>query len=318
MQRNRIQFQDGLTLDEFYAQYGTDDLCKEAFAKARWPEGVKCRKCEKTEHYVIDRGSSRIYQCCDCRTQTSLTAGTLFNSTKIPLRLWFQLMYHIVTTKTGISNLDLKRKVGLPDTTIGRMRAKLQQVMYERELSTRLNTMAQVDDSYMGGENPGGKSGRGSENKIPFIAAVQLNEDLGPVYVKIDLVKTFSNEEVLAWAKRTLVPGTMVVSDGLACFAAVTEAGCIHEPHVVGKKQKSTSMECFLWINTVLGNLKTSISGTYHAVDFKRNAYRYFAEFTYLFNRRFDLSAIMPRLIKGCAIIGIRKVADLRPAVDSW
>jgi transposase-like protein len=317
MRRNRIQFQDGLTLDEFNTQYGTDEQCKDAFEKTRWPDGVQCPKCESSKHYVINRGNCRIYQCCNCRAQTSLTAGTIFNSTNIQLRLWFQLIYLIVTTKTGISNLELKRKIGVTDTTLGRMRAKLQQVMYERELSTKLNSLVQVDDSYMGGEHLGGKAGRGSENKIPFIAAVQINESGGPVYVKIEPVKTFSNEEVLAWANRSLVPGTIVVSDGLACFSAVTDIGCIHEPHVVGTKQKSTSMECFLWINTVLGNLKTSISGTYHAVDFKRNAFRYFAEFTYLFNRRFDLSGIMPRLIRGCAITGSRTEADLRLAVNS-
>ena len=116
--------------------------------------------------------------------------------------------------------------------------------------------------------------------------------------MKIDPVNTFSNEATLGWAKRPHTPGTRLVSEGLACFGAVSAAGCIHEPHVVGTKQKSTSMECFLWINTILGKLETSISGAYHAVDFKRTAYRYFAEFTYLFNRRIDLAVIMPRLIR--------------------
>jgi len=74
--------------------------------------------------------------------------------------------------------------------------------------------------------------------------------------------------DVGAWAKSSLTPRTTVVSDGLACFSAVTEAGCEHQKEVVGKKRKSTDMACFTWVNTVLGNLKTAITGTYHAFDF--------------------------------------------------
>jgi transposase-like protein len=314
---NPIQFQSGLSLDEFLSSYGTEVQCLDALEKARWPEGYQCPKCQAKEHYAFRRGKGRTYQCRACRTQTSLTSGTIFESSNLSLRTWFQAMFFIVTTKTGISDLELMRKIGKPNTTTRRIRDKIQQVMHVREQSTKLSGKVQIDDAYLGGELQGGKRGRGSENKSPFIAAVQVNDDGKPTYAMFSPVSSFSREEVTAWAKQSLVKGTVVVSDGLDCFIGVTEAGCEHERIVVGKERKSTSMECFKWINTVLGNLKTSMSGSYHAIDPKRNAHRYFAEHQYLFNRRFHLPSIFPRLLYACARCGTWTDAALREAAHS-
>ena len=149
------------------------------------------------------------------------------------------------------------------------------QVMFERESTTRLSNRVEVDDAYLGGENPGGKAGRGSENKVPFIAAVQTNKQNNPLSAVFSQVKAFTREEVTAWANKSLVPSATVVSNGLWCFNAVTEASCSQQREVVGQGRKSTDMECFTWVNTILGNLKTAINGTYHAFDFEIYAHRY-------------------------------------------
>lgn len=91
-----------------------------------------------------------------------------------------------------------------------------------------------------------------------------------------------------------------MLCDGLACFTAVTAAGCTHQPTVVaGRKPKN--LPEFQWINNVLGNLKTSLSGSYHAFDFRKYAARYLAAFTYRFNRRFDLRSLNTRLLVAAA-----------------
>ncbi len=77
-------------------------------------------------------------------------------------------------------------------------------------------------------------------------------------------------------------------SDGLACFAAVAEAGYTHQRTVMAGR-KPDAVPQFRWINTVMGNLKTSLSGAYHAFNFRKHAARYLAAFSYRFNRRFDL-----------------------------
>ena len=314
---NKIQFQKGMSLNQFLARYGVEQQCEAALEDARWPEGFRCPKCSSKEHYQYRRGNVKIFQCRGCRTQTTLTEGTIFHSTKLPLTIWFQAMYLLTQNKNNVSTLELRRLIGVSYPAAWRIKHKLMQVMCERENETKLSGRVEIDDAYLGGESPGGKVGRGSENKIPFIAAVQTNSQNNPIYAVFSQVKAFTSEEVIAWANRSLVPdATMIVSDGFGCFRAVSEVGCLHQPEVVGKSRKSTDMECFTWVNTILGNLKTAINGTYHAFDFDKYAHRYLSEYQYRFNRRFDLAGMLSRLIRATARTGKRPEGWLRLAED--
>jgi hypothetical protein len=98
-------------------------------------------------------------------------------------------------------------------------------------------------------------------------------------------------------------PGSTTFSDGLAWFRVVTEAGCVHQPTVVaGRKPKD--LPEFKWVNTVLGNLNTSLTDSYHAVNFRNYSARYLAALTDRFNRRFDLSTLHHRLLLAAARCG--------------
>lgn len=314
MKMNRIQFQKGLSLEDLHDMYGDQDKCEALLVKDRWPNGFKCPKCKSSNHCIVWHGKVKTFQCNRCHTQTSLTAGTIFHSSKLSLTKWFQAMYLMTQTKNSISALELKRLIGVCYQTAWLVKHKLMEIMCEREKTTVLSGRIEADDAYLGGENPDGKAGRGSENKVPFVAAVQTNEEGHPIYAVFSPVKTFNYEEIEKWAKQRLAPLSTVVTDGLACFNAVTKAGCIHQKEVVGKKRKSTDMECFNWVNTILGNLKASFDGTYHSFDFEKYGYRYLAEIQYRFNRRFDLSSILPRLITAAVRIGKRPEAWLRLA----
>jgi hypothetical protein len=107
-----------------------------------------------------------------------------------------------------------------------------------------------------------------------------------------------------------------VLSDGLACFAAGIEAGCQHQAIIVGGR-KPKDMPEFLWVNTILGNLKTSLGGSYHAFDFAKYAARYLAAFAYRFNRRFQLNTLPKRLLVAAIAIGPRSDAWIRSAEAS-
>ena len=177
MKTNRIQFQPGMSLNQFLTKYGTEQQCEAALENVRWPQGFRCPKCSSKEHYSYRRQCGvKIFQCRSCRSQTTLMEGTIFHSTKLPLILWFQAMYFFSQNKTNVSILELKRLIGVSYPTAWRMKHKLMQVMYERESTTRLSGRVEVDDAYLGGEYSGGKAGRGSENKVPFIAAIQTNK----------------------------------------------------------------------------------------------------------------------------------------------
>ena len=110
------------------------------------------------------------------------------------------------------------------------------------------------------------------------------------------MVEGFRLSEIAAWAQHHLSPGTQVLSDGLACFHGVTAAGCVHESVVMGSGKGAIERPEIRWVKTILGNIKSALRGTYHAVR-PKYAQRYLSEFEYRFNRRFDLPDIIPRLV---------------------
>ena len=175
------------------------------------------------------------------------------------------------------------------------MRHKLMQVMMERDLEFPLTGWVDLDDTYLGGERSGGKRGRGAPGKTPFVAAVETNEEGHPLRMKLSVVDRFRTTEITAWAQQHLDTGTRRVSDRLACFHGVTAAGCSHKKTVVGGGRASVQRPVFRWVSTILGNIKTALRGTYHAIR-PKYAQRYLSEFEYRFNRRFDLPDIIPRL----------------------
>jgi hypothetical protein len=233
----------------------------------------------------------------------------------LPLTTCFLAIYLISQAKTGLSALALKRQWGVSYPTAWLIHHKLMQAMADRDHRYALAGTVHVDDAYLGGERTGGKVGRGSENKVPFIAAVSLTEEGHPLRVRLTPVPGFTLKAVAAWAKKQLAPASTVCSDGLACFAAVTEAGGNHQPTVMaGRKPKA--VPSFKWINTVLGNLKTSLSGAYHAFGFRKYAARYLAAFCYRFNRRFNLRTLHQRLLLAGATSAPRPLSAIRWAGD--
>ena len=293
MSRNKVQFQKGLSLNEFLQEYGTEDQCFEALYALRWPNGFRCPHCDHDK--CCELTVRRLQQCNDCGRQTSVTAGTIFDSTKLPLSLWFQGMYLLTQNKKGISAMSLHRQLGISYNAAWRMKHKLMQVMLERDYDQPLSGVVEVDDAYLGGERTGCKPGRGAAGKTPFVAAVETTQDRCPTRIKLSIVKGFRSAEILAWSQQHLTSGSTVISDGLACFNAVTEAGCLHEKIVCGGGRASVEEPNFYWVNTVLGNLKSALRSTYHSVG-PKYAQRYLADFQYRFNRRFDLRAMIPRL----------------------
>ncbi|MBP6677117.1 MAG: IS1595 family transposase [Vitreoscilla sp.] len=296
MASNRIQFQHGMSLPEFVRCFGSEAQCAEAVKAARWPDGFQCPRCGLADHYVVGHGARKLFQCTGCRHQTSLTAGSLMEHTKLPLTTWFLAIYLLSQAKTGLSTLALKRQLGVSYPTAWLMHQKINRAMSQRDDIHRLAGAVQLDDANLGGERAGGKAGRGSENKVPFVAAVSLDEKGHPMQLKLNMVSGFTSQAIATWAKANLAPGACVTSDGLGCFAAVVDAGCTHQPVVVGAL-KPRDLPNFRWVNTVLGNLKTSLAGTFHSLNFRKYAQHYLGAFAYRFNRRFDLRGLVARLV---------------------
>jgi transposase-like protein len=313
MARSGIQFQKGLSLPAFQRLYGTQEQCEAALEKARWPDGFRCPRCAGHDHGLVHGRRLKRYQCRSCGHQATLTAGTIMQATKLPLTTWFLAFYLIGQAKTGISSLELSRHLGVKYDTAWLLHHKILRAMTEREEAYVLRGKIQMDDAYLGGELPGGRAGRGSENKIPIVAAVSLNEAGHPIHAKISPVMAFSAKAIAGWASRNLAPGSAVLSDGLACFRAVTKAACTHEAVVTGGKHPN-DLPQFRWINTLLGNLKTSLHGTFHAFKFEKYSRRYLGGYCFRFNRRFSMAAMTERIANAVCCCFPCTERDLRVA----
>ncbi len=293
MPKNHVQFQKGQSLRDFLKLYGTELQCAQAVFQARWPQSFRCPACGY--HKDCQLHTRKVFQCIRCQRQVSLTAGTVFENTKLPLTTWYLAIYLLTQSKNGLSAMDLLRQLGVSYNTAWMLQHKLLQAMRARDDSQPLGGLVELDDADLGGAASGGKRGRGADRKTPFLAAAQVTEDGRPQRLRLSPVVGFRRRAVQAWAQQHLRPGTIVRADGLACFRGVQAARCTHQPRVTGGGKGSCETPGLIWVNTLLGNVKRAMDGTYHACA-ARYAGRYLAEFAYRFNRRYQLVDLVPRL----------------------
>lgn len=298
MPQNKIQFQPGMSLSQFIERYGSEALCEQALERSRWPHGFVCPHCGGREHSRFLADGRRYWQCTPCRTQCSVCSGTLFHASKLPLTKWFQAIYLVTQNKNNISALSLRRHLGVSYSTAWRVKHKLLEAMRQRESRRLLEGVVFADDAVLGGAHAG-KPGRGSPNKAPFMAAVELDEDGYPQHVRFDPIADYKGATFSAWAKSALHPTAHLVTDGCASFNAAAAEVAAHGAIIVGD-HKSSELEPFRWVNTFISNAKTAISGTYHHFDFDKYRHRYLAEVQYRVNRRFDLASLVGRLAYTC------------------
>lgn len=310
MPMNQIQFQPGVSMPEFFSRFGTEEQCAASLKARRWPQGFRCPRCGCAEHYALGQGARLLFQCRSCRHQTSLTAGTLMDSTKLPLRTWFLAIFLISQDKTGLSSLALKRHLGTSYRTAWLLHHKLMAAMARCDAEQPLDGIVQLDDAYLGGRQSG-VVGRGSKNKVPFVAAVSCSDEGHPLRLKVSPVPAFTREAIAQWARMHLLPSCEVFSDGFSCFAGVVDADCAHTYVVVGQR-KSSTLPQFKWVNTILGNLKTMIHGAHKAFRFSKYAVHYLSAFAYRFNRRFDLQALLQELIVDATVAKPRPERQIR------
>ena len=132
---------------------------------------------------------------------------------------------------------------------------------------------------------------------MPFIAALSCNDAGHPIGLRLGKVAGCRNTEVERFAQRHFDPNAIVLTDGLAGFTGIASAGFEHQIIVTGGGYRSMAIPEFQWLNTVLGNVKNSLQGSYHHLS-GQHLPRYLGEFCYRFNRRFDIAAMLQRLGK--------------------
>lgn len=267
---------------ELERRFATDEACRAYLVSLRWPDGFLCPKCGGAEVWQMRNG---LLLCRRCRRQVSVTAGTIFQDTHLPLTLWFRAMWHVTSQKNGVSALGVQRVLGLGSyETAWTWLHKLRRAMV-RPRRDRLSGVVQVDETYVGGEKAG-KRGRGAEGKsVVFIAAQEDGNHIGRI--RLCVIPDTSARSLEGALKETVEPGAVVRTDALMGYCRVGERGYRHE--IV--RHTSTAGEDLLPLcHRVASLLKRWLLGTHQgSVNHSQLAY-YLDEFTFRFNRRASAS----------------------------
>ena len=150
MKMNRVQFQAGLSMPEFFERYGTEAKCRQALAAARWPNGFVCPGCGGAARTSYERAGLAYWQCGRCQRQTSLISGTIFEASKLPLSRWFLALQLLSQSKNSVSSLELMRQLGVSYRTAWLIKHKIMEAMRLREDRRELSGRVEIDDAYLG------------------------------------------------------------------------------------------------------------------------------------------------------------------------
>lgn len=298
-----------LTVRAFHERFGTDQRCAEHLTHLRWPKGFICPACGHAGGgYVRTR---RLYQCRACRRQTSLTAGTIFHKTRVPLSKWFWALYRLAQDKKGIPALLLAKEIGVCYPTAWVMLQKIRHAMATGEADRVLTGTVELDDAYMGGFQPG-PHGRGAKGKTPFFVAAEVTPAGGLGRAALQPARRLNRRGAEAFVRRRLVTGSCVRTDGLSIYRGLAALGYDHEAVRVGT-HGTKAVTVFPWVHTLVSNLKRFVLGRHHAIAGK-HAVRYLGEFAYRLNRRWQESELFAALLVTCTQVRAMTYPELKAA----
>lgn len=268
------------TLVEFQERFGTEEACRAYLFQIRWPAGYRCPVCGHSKGWTNRRND---VQCAQCGRQTSLTAGTILEGTRKPLRQWFLAIWWVSTQKTGGSAKGLQRLLGFKSyQTAWTWLHKLRRAMV-RAGRERLSGVVEVDDTLLGGVEPGGV-GRKSATKARLAVAVEVTgKKIGRI--RLSQVQDFTAEALIPFVEETVEPGSQVITDGWRSYQQLRTKGYRHRRKVVGADH-ARATRLLPNVHRVIALLKRWLIGTHHGRVEHRHLQSYLDEFTFRFNRR--------------------------------
>jgi transposase-like protein len=266
------------TILEFETRFASEEACRDYLVSLRWPEGFRCPACGHAKAWWTGRA---LLHCARCRHQTSVTAGTIFQDTHKPLRLWFRAMWYVTSQKSGVSALGLQRVLGLGSyPTAWAWLHKLRRAMV-RPGRDRLVGTVQVDEVYIGGEKPG-KRGRGAAGKcLVVIAAEKVGARTGRI--RLRRVPDASGKSLHGAVTEAVQPGSRVETDGWQGYLGLGKLGYQHE---VTRDAEEVGEHPLPHCHRVASLLQRWLLGTHQGAVRPSHLDYYLDEFTFRFNRR--------------------------------
>ena len=266
-------------------QFQNGDKAREYLEKMRWVNGVACPHCGSVEAYRLEaKPESKkpvrkgVYKCKGCRKQFTVTVGTIFEDSHIPLHKWLLAIYLLCSSKKGMSAHQLHRSLGVTYKSAWFMAHRIRYAMTQSPVIDKLQGIVEADETYIGGKHRG-KRGRGSENKTPVFALVERNGRVRAFKTKRVTAKNLS-EKIRENVDRQ---ATIMTDEFLAYKNLGKEFTHFTVNHGTGEyvngDTHTNTAEGFFSI------LKRGINGVYHHVS-EQHLERYLAEFSFRYDNR--------------------------------
>lgn len=266
--------------EEFITKFVTEKDCYAYIKSLRWPKGFVCPRCQGKEAWETQRN---LLHCVNCGRQTSITAGTIFQGTRKPLRLWFHVMWWIMSQKNGASAKNLQHTMGFRRyETAWTWLHKFRRAMI-RPGRERLQGIVEVDETYIGGTEEGNR-GRKIEKKALVVIAVEIEEKkLGRI--RFRQIPDASAKNLIPFVKDNISIDSVVVTDGWQGYSPLRGNGYNHEVRNISQSEKEAS-ELLPHVHLVVSLIKRWLMGTHQGAVSPAHLSYYLDEYAFRFNRR--------------------------------
>lgn len=278
------------TFADFSMMFADDAACEAYLARWRWPDGPRCAACGSPE--VTRLQTRALWQCRECRHQTSVTAGTVLHRSKTPLRTWLYAFWQLGRRKNSISALQFMREVGIGSyKTAWALLHKVRRVLGEHVQWALKEGKVEVDEAMVGGRK--GRIARHlGRDGAWLVAAVERIDVVGKNgrryrrsgSARARVVRKADSATLLEFVADNVDEGATVVTDGLGSYKHLGEIGFKHEAHVLGGSGRLTDA-VLPKVHLLFSNVKAWVNGTFHGVSGKYLEL-YVNEYLYRFNRR--------------------------------
>ena len=266
------------TILEFEHWFRTEEACREDLFDIRWPDEFSCPGCGHKQAWRTKRNR---FRCGECEKDIRVTAGTIFDSSKLPLRVWFRAIWWATNQKGGVSALGLQRTLGLGSyKTAWAMLHKLRRAMV-RPVRERLNGVVEVDETLIGGY----RKRRGHTEKALVVIAVEVR-DKGMGRVRIRRVSEPSRKVLQAFVSENVEVGGQILTDGAWGYDGLQDLGYRHRFVVLDHEPKDAGSRLMPNVHRVISLLKRWLLGTHQGRVNRAQLDHYLDEFTFRFNRR--------------------------------
>ena len=268
------------TLMEMERRFATEDACREYLTKLRWPMGFICPFCQGEGGWVDRRHR---WTCQNCRRQSTVTAGTIFDATHLPLHVWFRAAWLVTSQKSGASALGVQQVLGLGSyRTAWTWLHKLRRAMV-RPGRDRLKGTVEVDEAFIGGVS----SGTGRDGVGKALVAIAAEEDgTGIGRIRLAGVADGSTSSLHGFIQQAIAPGSTVHTDGWAPYQGLEPLGYLHAVTRLKGKDKEAAVELLPRVHRVASLLKRWLLGMHQGAVGPSYLDYYLDEFTFRFNRR--------------------------------